>query len=71
MQNLGCINGDAKKNKMYELVEVGSGKWSKGLSFSGDEKDKVKQVISEYGWDGTRTGNAGERPVVWLYCTKD
>lgn len=37
----------------------------------GDDKDRVKKAISEFGWDKTRTGLPGERPVVWLYITKD
>ena len=41
------------------------------LCVKGDNKDKVKLPISEMGWDKTRTGNPGERPIVWLYITKD
>lgn len=71
MQNLGCTNGDAKKNKLHEVQETGNGRWVKGITISGDEKDKVKKSISEFGWDKSRTGGPGERPVVWLWCTKD
>ncbi len=71
MQNLGCTNADAKKNVLYEVAEQGNGKWVKGLTIRGDDKDRVKKAIREFGWDGTRTGNPGERPVVWLYVTKD
>lgn len=71
MQNLGCTNPDAKKNKLYEVQEAGGGRWVRGLSIMGDNKDKVKKLISELGWDKTRTGGPGERPVVWLYLTKD
>lgn len=41
------------------------------MAGQGDDKDKVKLPISDMGWDKTRTGHPGERPVVWLYATKD
>ena len=71
MQNLGCTNSDAKKNKLHELQEAGNGRWVKGITISGDEKDKLKKSIAEFGWDKSRTGAPGARPVVWLWCTKD
>ncbi|TVY19149.1 hypothetical protein LARI1_G003612 [Lachnellula arida] len=71
MQGLGCTNEEAKKNVLHEITEAGNGKWLKGLTITGDDKDKVKLPISEMGWDKTRTGHPGERPVVWLYATKD
>jgi hypothetical protein len=71
MQNLGCTNGDPKKNKIHEVQEAGNGRWVKGITISGDEKDKVKKSIAEFGWDTSRTGQPGGRPVVWLWCTKD
>jgi len=71
MQNLGCDNKEAKKNKIHEVQEVGNGKWAKGLSASGDDKDKMKKRIGDMGWDASRTGRVGERPVVWLWVTKD
>lgn len=71
MQNLGCTNSDAKKNKLHEIQEAGNGKWVKGITITGDEKDKVKKRIADFGWDKSRTGAPGERPVVWLWCTKD
>jgi hypothetical protein len=71
MRNLGCTNEDAKKNIMYEVVESGNGQWKVGAKFAGDDKDKVKKAISEYGFRGDRTGHPGEKPVVWLWVTKD
>jgi hypothetical protein len=71
MQNLGCTNEDAKKNILYEVVESGNGQWKVGSRFVGDDKDKVKKPISEYGWRGDRTGHPGEKPIVWLWLTKD
>ncbi|KAH8661691.1 hypothetical protein BGZ60DRAFT_91017, partial [Tricladium varicosporioides] len=71
MQNLGCVNEDAKKNVLYEVSEHGNGKWLKGLEIKGDDKDKVKKTIADMGWDKTRTGNVGERPIVWLWVLKE
>jgi len=71
MQNLGCTNEDPKKNVLYEVTEKGNGQWSSGLRIPGDDKDKVKKMIEEYGWNGKRTGHPGEAPVVWLWVTKD
>lgn len=71
MQNLGCTNSDASKNKLHEIQEAGNGRWVKGITIDGSEKDKVKRSIKDFGWDKSRTGALGERPVVWLWCTKD
>lgn len=71
MQNLGATNKDAKKNVLYEVTEKGNGLWTKGLTINGGDNDKCKKKISEFGWDASRTGFPGQRPVVWLYVTKD
>ncbi|KAE8448676.1 hypothetical protein EG329_008891 [Mollisiaceae sp. DMI_Dod_QoI] len=71
MQNLGCTNTDAAKNVLYECTEKGNGQWATGLKIKGDDKDRVKKLIGEYGWDKSRTGHPGEKPVVWLWVTKD
>lgn len=34
MQNLGCVNKDAKKNVLHEVTEQGNGKWLKGLTIT-------------------------------------
>ncbi|KAH8819793.1 hypothetical protein F5884DRAFT_744183 [Xylogone sp. PMI_703] len=70
MQNLGCNNPDPKKNKIHEVAEIGGGRWSKGLTMCGDDKERMKKKITEFGWDKTRTGRPGERPVVWLWLSK-
>ncbi|RFU27701.1 hypothetical protein B7463_g8645, partial [Scytalidium lignicola] len=70
MQNLGCNNADPKKNKIYELAEIGGGRWSRGLTMCGDDKERMKKKITEFGWDKTRTGKSGEKPVVWLWLSK-
>ncbi|CAG8971391.1 hypothetical protein HYALB_00006941 [Hymenoscyphus albidus] len=71
MANCGCNNPDAKKNRVYEVTEDGAGRWKKGLEIGGDEADKVKKSISDWGWNEKRTGKPGAPPVVWLYMTKD
>ena len=71
MQQLGCNNEDPKKNVLHEITEQGNGRWCKGLTMTGDDKERMKKNIVEFGWDMTRTGNPGERPVVWLWLTKD
>jgi len=70
MQQLGCDNPEAKKNILYEINEGGNGIWKRGLMISGDQKDRVKKQIKEMGWDGSRGGLHGKRPVVWLWVQK-
>lgn len=71
LQGFGATNPVAKKNKCYEVVQGGNGKWYKGLCFNGDEKDAMKMTLKDLGWDRTRSGKPGEKPVVYLYITKD
>ncbi|KAJ6786160.1 hypothetical protein PWT90_00722 [Aphanocladium album] len=71
LKGFGCTNPVAKKNKCFEIIGGGSGKWYKGLAISGDDKDMMKKTIKDVGWDMTRTGNAHEKPIVCLWFTKD
>lgn len=71
MQGLGCCNGDAGKNILYECVEKGGGRWASGIVVKGDNKDEMKKSIEDKGWDHTRTGGFGKRPVTWLWATSD
>lgn len=71
LKGFGCTNPVAKKNKCFEVIGGGSGKWYKGLAISGDDKDMMKKTIKEVGWDMTRTGNAHEKPIVCLWFCKD
>jgi len=68
MKGLGCNNDDAKKNKLYEVVECGNGTWKPGLKMSGDDKDRMKKTLADFGWarDPKEPGW-----IVWLYLTKD
>lgn len=71
MQNLGCTNSDAGKNILYEITEKGNGHWASGLRIKGDDKDKVKKTIADFGWNKERTGHPGAKPVVWLWVTNE
>lgn len=71
LKGFGCTNPTAKKNKCFEVIGGGSGKWYKGLCVSGDDKDMMKKTIKDVGWDMTRTGNANEKPIVCLWFCKD
>lgn len=69
MQNLGLANDQAKMNIVYECTEKGNGRWASGLKIAGDEKDKVKKTIGDWGWNKSRTGFVNQKPVVWLWVT--
>lgn len=71
MKGFGAVNPLPRKNKITEVTPGGSGRWYKGITFCGDEPDNMKKTLKELGWDRTRTGRAGEKPVVWLWVTKD
>ncbi|TDZ60910.1 NADH-dependent flavin oxidoreductase nadA [Colletotrichum trifolii] len=71
LKGFGATNPNPKKNKVFEIVSNGNGKWYKGLCFAGDDKDAMKQTIGEVGWDETRTGQPHEKPVVCIWVVKD
>lgn len=71
LKGFGCTNPVAKKNRVFEVIGSGSGKWYKGLAISGDDKDMLKKTLKEVGWDMTRTGNPHEKPIVCLWFCKD
>ncbi|OAA57747.1 hypothetical protein ISF_06988 [Cordyceps fumosorosea ARSEF 2679] len=71
LKGFGCTNPVAKKNKCFEVIGGGSGKWYKGLAVCGDDKDMLKKTVKEVGWDMTRTGNPHEKPIVCLWFCKD
>jgi hypothetical protein len=71
LKGFGCTNAVAKKNRCYEIAQAGDGKFYKGFAFGGDEKERMKQTIKEIGWDSTRTGRPGEKPVVSIWLSKD
>jgi len=67
MIGIGCANPEPKQNVIHEISETGNGRWSKGLSFKGDDKDRMKKEIKDFGWTGKRDGKMGELPVVWIW----
>ncbi|KAM0525709.1 hypothetical protein ACHAPE_000420 [Trichoderma viride] len=71
LKGFGCTNPTPKKNKCFEVVSGGGGKWYKGLEVNGADKDMLKKTIKDAGWDSTRTGNPNEKPVVCLWFCKD
>ena len=71
LRGFGATNPSSKKNIIYECHQGGNGRWYRGMIISGDQKDRLDKPIKELGWDKTRTGLRGGKPVVYLYVTKD
>lgn len=71
LRGFGCDNPNPKKNKCYEITPGGNGTWYKGLSFNGGDKEMMKKTVAEIGWDASRTGHVGEKPVVCLWFAKN
>lgn len=71
LKGMGATNPLAKKNKVWEVVQGGNGKWYKGLGFNADDGASMDKTMKEVGWDSTRSGLPGGKPVVYLYITKD
>ncbi|PHH62789.1 hypothetical protein CDD81_6681 [Ophiocordyceps australis] len=71
LKGFGCSNPVAKKNRVVEIINGGGGKWYKGLEVGGGDKEGLKKTIGEVGWDSTRTGLDGQKPVVCLWFCKD
>ena len=71
LKGFGATNPTAKLNKVYEVTQGGNGTWYRGLCFTGDDKAAMKQTLKEVGWDKSRSGLPGGKPVVFLYITKD
>ncbi|SPJ70558.1 uncharacterized protein FTOL_00286 [Fusarium torulosum] len=70
LKGFGCTNPNDKKNRCFELYSGGNGKWYKGYAFNGDDKDECAKTMDQVGWDSSRTGNPGEKPVVCLWFCK-
>lgn len=71
LKGFGCTNDTPKKNKCTEIVPGGNGKWYKGVQFNGGQKDFMNKTVGELGWDKSRSGHQGEKPVVCLWFCKD
>lgn len=62
MKQFGCDNADKAKNVLYEVVMGGGGKWYRGISIKGNDKN-AKKTVGDMGWSSDE--------VTWLYFTKD
>ncbi|KPM40287.1 hypothetical protein AK830_g6271 [Neonectria ditissima] len=71
LKGFGCTNPVPKRNRCYEVVSGGNGKWYKGFSFGGDDKDHLKMTLADVGWDSSRAGLPGGKPVVCLWFCKN
>lgn len=70
LKGFGATNPDDRRNRLTEVHQGGNGRWYRGISYQGDEEDHMKKQIREVGWDSSRTGQPGGKPVVYLYVTK-
>ncbi|KAI1344352.1 hypothetical protein F5Y15DRAFT_110183 [Xylariaceae sp. FL0016] len=70
MAFFGAANPIQRMNKICEVVQGGNGTWHRGMIFSGDEKEDLKKIVKDIGWDISRCGRPGEKPVVWIWVTK-
>ncbi|KAH8174940.1 hypothetical protein LIA77_06359 [Sarocladium implicatum] len=70
LKGYGCTNENKKKNNCFEILPAGGGKWYKGLKINGADKGMMAKTVKELGWDQTRTGLNGEKPVVCLWFSK-
>ncbi|CAJ2509690.1 Uu.00g147160.m01.CDS01 [Anthostomella pinea] len=71
MVGFGACDSVPKKNKLCEVLRGGNGQWYRGMIFAGDEREDLKKTLKQVGWDGSRNGQWGQKPVVWLWVTKD
>ncbi|KAK3690221.1 hypothetical protein B0T22DRAFT_190410 [Podospora appendiculata] len=70
MAGFGATNPEKKRNVITEVVQGGGGRWYRGIILMGNDKDAMKRTCKEMGWDASRTGLPGQKPVVYLYITK-
>lgn len=70
LKGFGATNPDPRKNKVIEVHQGGAGKWYKGMAFHGDDVKDMGKTLKEVGWDKSRNGQPGGKPVVYCYVTK-
>jgi hypothetical protein len=66
IHQLGAQSGGNDKCGVTELLEVGGGCWTKGITIF-QKDDQKKQTLAALGWDQTR---GTSRPPVWLKLHK-
>lgn len=69
LKGFGATNPEGRKNKVFEVHQGGNGKWYKGMCFKGDSDKDMEKTIKSIGWDETRNGLPGGKPVVYVYVT--
>lgn len=69
LKGFGATNPEGSKNKVFEVHQGGNGKWYKGMCYKGDNEKDMEKTIKSIGWDETRTGLPGGKPVVYIYVT--
>lgn len=71
LAGFGATNPDPSKNKVWECIPgATNNKWYKGMCFTGNNGDDLGKSIKSVGWDKSRTGLPGGKPVVYLYIVK-
>src|SRR3569833_1171618 len=70
MKGFGADIPIPKKNKITEVHQGDTGQLFSGISVNADNEKAMATQIKELGWDATRTGLPGEKPVVYLYVEK-
>lgn len=70
LKGFGACNTNPSLNRLFEVHQGGDGKWYKGMCIKGDDFSDMDKTIKSKGWDSTRTGMQGGKPVVYLYVTK-
>lgn len=70
LKGFGCYNPDPKKNRCFEIIGVGNGKWYKGFNFCGEDEEHLGKTIKEIGWDQSRNGLPDGKPIVCLWFCK-
>jgi hypothetical protein len=71
MKGFGANNPSPKNNRITQVIQGGNGRFYKDVTFCAKDKADMKLTLKEVGWDTSRTGRPGEKPVVWLWVTKD
>jgi hypothetical protein len=71
LRGFGCTNPTAKKNRCYEIMSGGGGRWYRGLEINGGDKDLMKMAVRDVGWDSSRNGLPDGKPVVCVWFCKN
>lgn len=70
LRGFGATHADPRRNRVFEVHQGGGGRWYRGQSFGGEDARSMDLAIRDVGWDQSRTGQPGGKPVVYLYVTK-